>query len=556
MFMVRSPDCFPVWTGPQIDAAAADRRLQLGRAAGVLFLAGALASAPANQLLADPKPPDWIHVIDALGFLAGVACLLAPWRRLGGGWLHVLPVAASLLVSLTLVGMKSHAGVFVPFYLLVAICTGYFFRDRRVIAAHMGLLVASFATAASVNSGADPDWMVRVLVASPTICVAAAVVAWLREGLERTQAELRELAEGKRQESLTDPLTGLGNRRRLMQDLEARFGIGEITGTEAPATFVLFDLDGFKAYNDRFGHPAGDALLTRLGQRLVDAVAGHGEAYRLGGDEFCLIIEAVDAAAEHVVAEASVALSETGDSFEIAASHGVATLPWEAETPGAALLLADQRMYALKHGGRASAGQQVTHVLLRLLTERKPRLGEHVAEVAALARATARRLGLAEEQIDEIVRAAELHDIGKAAIPDAILEKPGPLTAAEQAFVQGHTIVGERIVNAAQALRPVARLVRHSHERFDGGGYPDGLAGEQIPLGARIIAVCDAFEAMISPERAYAPAMNAKRAAEELRRCAGSQFDPLVVEAFVAEAARRPSHESLPPTSRTPARPA
>jgi diguanylate cyclase (GGDEF)-like protein len=530
-----------VVTGQHSSAAAeADRRLLLGRIAGVLFLAGSLTSLPANQMLSDPRPAGWIHLINACGILVGLACLAIPWRRLRDAHLHALPFVASTLVSATLVAMKVHAGVFVPFYMLAAVCTGYFFRDRLVIAFHLAVLVAMFGAASAVNAPHDADWLVRVLVASPSILVAAGVVAWLREGVERTQAELHELAEGKRLESLTDPLTGLGNRRKLMQDLEARFGIGELTGTDAPATFALFDLDGFKLYNDRFGHPAGDALLQRLGGGLATSMTGRGEAYRLGGDEFCVIVEAVEAEADLIVAAGAAALAETGDSFEIGASYGTATLPWEADTPAAALLLADQRMYAQKHGGRATASQQVTHVLLRLLAERQPRLGEHVAEVAALARATARRLGLGEEQIDEIVRAAELHDIGKTAIPDAILDKPGPLTDSEHEFVRGHTVIGERIVSAAQALRPVARLVRHSHERFDGGGYPDGLSAEQIPLGARIIAVCDAFEAMMSPERAYAPALSSDQAAEELRRCAGSQFDPAVVEAFVAEVQRRP----------------
>ena len=528
-------------TGQHSNAASdADRRLLLGRIAGVLFLAGSLTSLPANQMLSDPRPAGWIHLINACGMLAGLACLAVPWRRLGDGCLHALPFVASTLVSLTLVAMKVHAGVFVPFYMLAAICTGYFFRDRRVIAFHLGVLIATFGAVSAVNSPHDADWLVRVLVASPSILVAAGVVAWLREGVERTQAELHALAEGKRVESLTDPLTGLGNRRKLMQDLEARLGSGGMTGTGAPATFALFDLDGFKLYNDRFGHPAGDALLQRLGDRLTAAVEGRGEAYRLGGDEFCLIVEAVEAAAGAIIADAGEALSESGDSFEIDASYGTAILPGEVGTPAAALLLADQRMYAQKHRGRATASQQVTHVLLRLLAERRPRLGQHVAAVAELALATARRLGLTEEQIDEIVRAAELHDIGKAAIPDAILDKPGPLTGSEHEFVRGHTVIGERIVRAAQALRPVARLVRHSHERFDGAGYPDGLAAGQIPLGARIIAVCDAFEAMISPHRAYAPAMSSEEAAAELRRCAGSQFDPDVVEAFVTEVRRRP----------------
>jgi HD-GYP domain-containing protein (c-di-GMP phosphodiesterase class II) len=137
------------------------------------------------------------------------------------------------------------------------------------------------------------------------------------------------------------------------------------------------------------------------------------------------------------------------------------------------------------------------------------------------------------EELDVLARAAELHDVGKIAIPDAILTKPGPLDAEEWRFMSRHTILGERILTAAAALRPVARLVRSSHERFDGNGYPDGLCGEGIPLGARIIFVCDAFDAMTS-DRSYSAAIPVADALAELRACAGTQFDPRVVDAFVA----------------------
>ena len=151
--------------------------------------------------------------------------------------------------------------------------------------------------------------------------------------------------------------------------------------------------------------------------------------------------------------------------------------------------------------------------------------------MGALALAVGRRMGMSAEGLDVLARAAELHDVGKIAIPDAILNKPGPLDEEEWKFMRRHTILGERILMAASALRPVARLVRCSHERFDGGGYPDGLAGEQIPLGARIIFVCDAFDAMTS-DRTYSTAIAPAEALAELRRCAGTQFDPRVVEAF------------------------
>jgi two-component system, cell cycle response regulator len=159
--------------------------------------------------------------------------------------------------------------------------------------------------------------------------------------------------------------------------------------------------------------------------------------------------------------------------------------------------------------------------------------------VAELAEAVARALALDAEQIDHVRHAAALHDVGKMAIPDAILDKPGALDEAEWEFIRRHTIIGERIVAAAPALRPVAALVRSSHERWDGAGYPDALVGEDIPLGARIVSVCDAFDAMVA-DRPYRTGMDAADALTELERCSGSQFDPAVVDAFVAAWSGRP----------------
>jgi HD-GYP domain-containing protein (c-di-GMP phosphodiesterase class II) len=168
---------------------------------------------------------------------------------------------------------------------------------------------------------------------------------------------------------------------------------------------------------------------------------------------------------------------------------------------------------------------------MQLLTERTPGLIEHVSGVTSLTAAVAARLQLDAEQLDETLRAAELHDVGKLAIPDEILNKPGPLDATEWAFMKQHPIIGQRILNAAPALAPVGILVRASHERWDGTGYPDGLAGTDIPRGARIVAACDAYDAMTS-ERCYQHARNRHDAVAELRRHAGTQFDPDVVDAL------------------------
>jgi two-component system cell cycle response regulator len=340
-------------------------------------------------------------------------------------------------------------------------------------------------------------------------------------------ANVRMLRRSAR-DALTDSLSGLGNRRALMDDLQHTLAPGGRTA----ATLLFFDLNGFKRYNDSFGHAAGDGLLSRLGAALSATVGTQGRAYRLGGDEFCVLLDGRFQRHDRVVAVAAAALIEQGSAFTVDASLGVAVLPDDAASASAALKLADDRMYADK-ARRLGAGRgQARDVLMQLLSEHTPGLHDHVTGVGALASVVGVDLGLDGEQIDELLRAAELHDIGKLAIPDQILNKPGPLSESEWCFMREHPAIGERILSAAPALAPVARLVRASHERWDGGGYPDGVAGEKIPLGARIIAVCDAFEAMTC-ERCYQRARTREDAIQELRRHAGTQFDPRVVDAII-----------------------
>jgi diguanylate cyclase (GGDEF)-like protein len=334
-----------------------------------------------------------------------------------------------------------------------------------------------------------------------------------------------------REQAMTDALTKLGNRRKLAADLDERMGGASASN---PLVLILFDLDGFKSYNDTFGHLAGDAVLARLGGKLAAATASHGTAYRLGGDEFCVLLAAQSAELQQVVAAAAGALEERGENFDVGASYGAVLIPHEATTLDYALQLADERMYARKKGRPSLAADQTRDVLLRIMQAKQPSLEDHSGEVAVLCQRVGRRFGMSSEELDELVRAAELHDVGKVGIPDAILDKAGGLTEAEREFVRQHTLLGERILNAAPALRPVGELVRASHERWDGGGYPDGIAGERIPLGARIIATCDAYEAMTS-DRVYRAAVSHEEACAELRRHAGSQFDPGVVEALIAE---------------------
>jgi putative nucleotidyltransferase with HDIG domain len=248
-----------------------------------------------------------------------------------------------------------------------------------------------------------------------------------RSRAERLAQENDGLLAASREEALTDALTGLGNRRALILDLTAHLADA---GREGQLVLALFDVDGFKQYNDTFGYPAGDALLTRLG-------------------------------------------------------------------------------------------------------ERSPELEEHLSGVARLAARAAQQLGLPEPEVKRIRLAAELHDVGKTAIPMTILNKPGPLNDDEWTFMRRHTIIGERIIRAAPSPANVADLVRASHERYDSAGYPDSLRGDQIPIGASIVAVCDAYDAMVS-DRPYRAATPVADALAELRRCSGGQFRPDVVDAFCA----------------------
>ena len=367
-------------------------------------------------------------------------------------------------------------------------------------------------------------------LSEPAVLLAAAtlVLAVLRLAIDF--AEYSRLLRAARTDARTDALTGLGNRRLLIADLDAIAVATEDGGGEH--LFAIFDLDGFKSYNDSFGHGAGDLLLQRLGLALAATVEGHGGAYRLGGDEFCVLARVGAAERDRVIAAASDALSESGEGFAISASHGTATIPTEASTPADALRLADRRLYVAKGASSRSFEQQARNLLLAVLRERRPGLGAHMEGVSALAAELARRLRMDAEDIDVVARAAELHDIGKMAIPDDVLEKRGPLSPEEWKLIRRHTVIGERMLSTAPALAPVARLVRWSHERWDGGGYPDGIAGTEIPVGARIIAICDAFEAMIE-ERPYRRAMSVSDALAELRRHAGSQFDPDLVGSLV-----------------------
>ncbi len=369
-------------------------------------------------------------------------------------------------------------------------------------------------------------------VAALTVATLVAVVVRLALTFAQNHRLVVELE--------TDSLTGLFNRGKLVYDLDRLLS----SDNPRPHVLAILDLDGFKSYNDAFGHPAGDALLVRLGQQLAEAVSDRGRPYRMGGDEFAMLLTGDAATTADAVAAGAAALSERGEGFMVTCSCGSAELPVDAAKRNTALQLADQRMYADKDSRRPSAGGEVEAVLLRILNQRAPELSEHVDAVKSLAVAVGEKLQLPPGELATLRRASELHDIGKIAIPDAILTKPGPLDEEEWRFMHQHTTLGERIVAAAPSLATVGRLIRSSHERWDGRGYPDALAGEEIPLAARIIFACDGYDA-ITTERPYSPARDPEAALAELRKCAGTQFDPDVV-ATLEDVVRSTPADKLP----------
>jgi diguanylate cyclase (GGDEF)-like protein len=459
------------------------------------------------------------------GGVAGLAAAAVAGHRMRRISLRVsLAVSAASILLLGalqwLAGPQSHYAILIAIPLLFI---GASQAPRRVaLAAALG----GFADLVAVLDGRVTAGSVTVAAVNLIIWLTMGALAvvwtsgvrWQRIALRREQSQAHHLA-------LHDTITGLGNRRKLMADLE------EAARRDQPAVLALFDLNGFKAYNDSFGHPAGDALLARLGASLTQRAVGLATAYRMGGDEFCLLAVGEAARGLDLVELGCEALRERGPGFLIHAAGGAASIPDEASDPVDALRLADGRMYAHKQERRGRAVRDGADMLLAVLQERDPALAEHAESVARLAEGIAQRLGVPEPEMAQLVRAAQLHDIGKLAIPDAILHKPGPLTEGEWEFIRRHTVIGQRIVGSSPELAAVGEIIRSSHERIDGGGYPDALVGSDIPLTARIVAACDAYDAMTS-ERPHRPAMTRDDAVAELRRQAGRRFDGLVVEAL------------------------
>ena len=320
-----------------------------------------------------------------------------------------------------------------------------------------------------------------------------------------------------------------------------------------PLALAVIDIDRFRRLNLSRGYGIGDAVLAAVGQLLAASTRAHDLACRAGGDEFIVLLpetsidearsvmerilvdlEDVQAAAERGVSvSVGVAALRTGESADQLLGQAQSALDL-ARAEGGGRVKIDEADDSEESDGDGPPGAtaEVVTALAQALEERDSYTGEHSESVVDLTGRVAETLALDGHEIKTIRSAALLHDIGKVGIPDEILHKPGPLGDQEWEIMRQHPAIGERILRAIPGMGAVARIVRHEHERWDGGGYPDGLAGEEIPIGARIILACDAYHAMTS-DRPYRAAMSHHVAMSELTSNAGSQFDPKVVEALV-----------------------
>jgi diguanylate cyclase (GGDEF)-like protein/putative nucleotidyltransferase with HDIG domain len=361
---------------------------------------------------------------------------------------------------------------------------------------------------------------------------AAAIVnaAWICAWQSRNHDEHRRQLD---RASRTDPLTGCLNRRGFEERFAAELSRARREGTGL--ALVLVDLDHFKAVNDKHGHAAGDRLLCWVAERLRADLRAEDMVARLGGDEFALLL---------VGTEASVAVERVGASLaeRAPASVGAASFPADGVDQDDLHRVADADLYARKHGRSVPTTQARRELswaaaLAAAVDERMAVQHEHSEAVAQNAAAIARELGWETAAIDRLRLAAMLHDVGKVRVPEAILRKPAPLTAAEWEEIARHPVVGAEIVARVEGLDEIGPWIRHSHERIDGDGYPDGLRGDDIPAASRILLVADAYDAMTS-DRSYRRALPPEAAMAELERHAGTQFDPACVDALRTVLAR------------------
>ncbi len=465
------------------------------------------------------------------GVLAGVE----------GGHFHV---ASDQLILLAFIGGALYVTTNVVLVsAAVALTTGHSLRE--IVEDNLRHSGPAFLIMACIAGLAASLWKIRpqleVLLAGPLFALALYQRYAYRTVLATRDAE-------------TDALTGLGNHRSFQTDLREALALA--AQTSSPVSLCVIDLDDFKGINDRFGHPVGDQVLQRLASLLheqfpVDAT------YRVGGEEFAVVLEGrteleAYAAVERMHHRLWQTRFDHGEPVTVSA--GIAAYPAHGGDRDALLKVADGALYWAKNHGKnrscvytpsvvrifspeelaataeRNARLRAAEGLIRVVDAKDTYAGAHSQSVSRLAEGIARSLDLEEEVVEQVRLAGLLHDLGKIAIPDAILQKPSRLDPDELRTMREHADLGYRLLEGL-GVSPVDRWIRHHHEWWDGSGYPLGLTGDEIPLGSRIILVADAFDAMTS-DRVYRAAGSPEAAVAELRRRCWTQFDARVVAAL------------------------
>jgi diguanylate cyclase (GGDEF)-like protein/putative nucleotidyltransferase with HDIG domain len=483
--------------------------------------------------------------------IPATCAVIAIFLYAGAGWVRPRFLPAITALGTVLVTAHVWSAEHEPalsgemLYIWLGLYAAYFFSTRQAamqLAFMAGAYLAVLLATTPLHSVAA-GWLTLVGILFP----AAGVLRAVRDGVTQLVNRLSEAA-------LTDTLTGLRNRLALDRELQAEVERTQRSGR--PLSVVIGDLDYFKSVNDRLGHRAGDAALVRAGTMLLRHRRGDDCIARTGGEEFTILLPGATEHEAYLIAEnirTAVEHEFRNDPAVLTFSFGVATFPHHGGTADSVLEAADQALYAAKALGRnrcvifnpelsaifapdddrgADEFQLSTLVsLAEALDLRDTGTSDHSWTVGRYSAMIAAELGLPPERVKRVEVAGVLHDIGKVGLPDAILQKPGPLGKSELAEIRTHPEIGAQILNS-RGLEDLREWILAHHERPDGKGYPCGLTDTEIPIEAKILAVADAYEAMTA-DRVYRAGVEERAARAELLRCAGDQFDSRVVAAFL-----------------------
>jgi diguanylate cyclase (GGDEF)-like protein/putative nucleotidyltransferase with HDIG domain len=477
------------------------------------------------------------------------------------GLVRVMPAVGTMIGTLCIIFSGDATSAYAMFYLWVGFFA-FHFLSRQDAILHIAFAAGSYAVAIAVTGSpagesTSGNLIHHFVITVGTLLIAGALLLYLRGKVDELMGRLTDAAR-------TDLLTGLRNRRGIHEVLDAEIERASLGGRSV--SLLVADLDHFKDVNDRLGQRTGDRILQRVGGMFDEATRRLDTVARTAGEEFAIVLPEADERSSYLLADqllARVRRAFADEPVPLTTSFGVATFPRHARDVEELFSAADEALYAAKALGRDRAvlfSPEVSGILSGIEGRRPADAQGHLATVLSLAEALdlrdggtarhsqtvgryaemmARWLGLPGERVERVRLAGILHDIGKVAISDAVLQKPGPLDDQEWALMRQHTEIGARILSSPD-LSDIREWVLCSHERPDGTGYPRGLSGDQIPLEARILAVADAYEAMTA-DRVYRRAIGERAAREELERCSGTQFDPDVVSTFIRALDREPS---------------